>query len=338
MGFMWYSPHKVLSYNCLYSFIIGNRGGGKTYSAKCWAIRDFLKNGKQFIYLRRYKTEFDDIKKFFADVIDEFPEHELTVKGKNFYVDGKMCGGAVALSTALTKKSTAYPQVNKIIFDEFVIDSKFIHYMDNEAIAFLEFYETVARMRGLNASLQDDIRVLFLSNAISVVNPYFIHFGVKPNPKKAFTRISEHMIVEIYKDEEFVKAKKSTRFGQIIAGTKYADYAIDNVFLKDNKNFVEKRTTFSKYQFSVKFNGIDYGFWIDFTEGLVHVSNDIDPYGTHKFVISNDDHDVNLMLVKSANKNYYLKTAIDAYKLGKMRFKDMTVKNQCVELFGTLTM
>lgn len=327
---MWYSLHKVLSYNCLFNFIIGNRGGGKTFDSKSWGIRDFLKTGKQFIYLRRYKTEFDDFKNFFADVMNQFPDVEFEVKGKTLYINGKVAGYGVALSTALTKKSVAYPNVNKIIFDEFVIDSKFIHYMDNEAVAFLEFYETVARMR-------DDVRVVFLSNAVSVVNPYFTYWKIKPNPQKPFSRFG-HLIVEIYKDDAFVNAKKQTRFGQIIDGTKYGDYAIDNVFLKDNKNFVEKRTPFSKYQFSIRFNGIDYGFWIDFTEGIIHVSNDIDPYGVHKFVISNDDHDINLMLVKSANKNHYLKTSIDAYKLGKMRFKDMSIKNQCVELFGTLTM
>lgn len=73
---MWYNPHELLSHNCLFNFVVGNRGAGKTYGvAKKWAIKTFLKTGKQFIYLRRYKTELDDIPNFFADIIanNEFP-------------------------------------------------------------------------------------------------------------------------------------------------------------------------------------------------------------------------------------------------------------------------
>lgn len=65
--------NRTLSYNALFTFIIGNRGGGKTYGFKQWAINDFIKNKKQFIYLRRYKTELIDVNKFFADIQHEFP-------------------------------------------------------------------------------------------------------------------------------------------------------------------------------------------------------------------------------------------------------------------------
>ena len=31
---MYYDLHDLLSYNCLFNFVIGNRGAGKTWSVK----------------------------------------------------------------------------------------------------------------------------------------------------------------------------------------------------------------------------------------------------------------------------------------------------------------
>ena len=57
---MFYSYDRIRSYNAIWNFIISNRGGGKTYGFKMMGIKNFLKNGKQFIYVRRYKTELTD--------------------------------------------------------------------------------------------------------------------------------------------------------------------------------------------------------------------------------------------------------------------------------------
>ena len=330
MSNIYWNPHDLLTRNALFSFVVGNRGGGKTYGFKKWAIKTFLKNGKQFIYLRRYKTEFKDIGKFFADIIqnNEFPDTEFEVKGTNFYINGKLAGYGVALSTALTKKSTAYPLVDKIGFDEFVIDSKVIHYMNNEVTAFLEFYETVARLR-------DNVRVLFLSNAVSVVNPYFLYWNIRPNPNKRFSRYG-HMLVEYVKNQEFVEAKYKTRFGQIIKGTNYGDYAVENIFLKDNMNFVEKKPGTARYEFAIVFKGKKYGIWLDYKSGYTYVSEDIDPYSPITFTVSDQDHEPNMMLIRSANKSYLLSGAIKSYDYGLMRFENLTIKNQCIELFATL--
>lgn len=54
---MYWDINKSLSYNALFNFIIGARGVGKSYGAKKLAIQNFLKKGKQFVYVRRYKEE-----------------------------------------------------------------------------------------------------------------------------------------------------------------------------------------------------------------------------------------------------------------------------------------
>lgn len=325
---MYYDLHTLLSYNNLFNFVIGNRGSGKTYGAKKWAIKGFLKDGSQFIYLRRYKTEFDDVKKFFADISEEFPDHTFSVKGKNFIINGEVAGYAIPLSTALTKKSVSYNRVNKIIFDEFVIDSKVIHYLNNEVTHFLEFYETVARMR-------ENVRVLFLSNAVSVVNPYFLFWDIRPNEEQRFTRKGQ-LMVEFVKNQDFIDAKYKTKFGQLIKGTHYGDYAIENKFLKDNKNFVEKKTPNARFIFSILYNDYIYGFWSDYREGLMFMSLNYDPSSKLQYSITDSEHKPNLMLVRNISKSYLLKSALEAYEKGYLRFESLVIKNQFLDIFRLL--
>jgi hypothetical protein len=194
--------------------------------------------------------------------------------------------------------------------------------------AFLEFYETVARMR-------DNVRALFLSNAVSVVNPYFLYWNMRPKANRQFTKYN-HMIIEFVRDEEFIKAKYDTRFGQIIKGTKYGDYAVENVFLKDNENFVESKSGNSRFEFSIVYMEKVYGFWTDYKAGLIYVSYDIDPSNKIQFALTDAEHKPNTMLVKTASRNILLKNFMDAYEGGYMRFEDMMIKNQCIEMFQLL--
>lgn len=148
---MYWDITKSLTYNALFTFIVGNRGAGKTYNSTKWAIKDFLKTGNQFIYVRRYDEEFKKGKKekFFDAIIknNEFPQCEFKIKGYTAYINGKPAGQFMPLSKAKIEKSVAFPNVNKIIFDEFILDTGFYHYIPDEVMNFLDLYETVARDR-----------------------------------------------------------------------------------------------------------------------------------------------------------------------------------------------
>ena len=91
---MYWDIAKPLSYNALFNFIVGARGCGKTFGVKQWCIKDFLKTGYQFVYVRRYKTELKTVKTFFFDIADHFPNHTFEVKGNEFNIDGKTAGYA----------------------------------------------------------------------------------------------------------------------------------------------------------------------------------------------------------------------------------------------------
>ena len=70
----YYNYDKIRSYNALMNIIMTNRGFGKTYGFKDIAIKNFLKNGKQFMYVRRYKTDIskEKIGMFFADIQEKY--------------------------------------------------------------------------------------------------------------------------------------------------------------------------------------------------------------------------------------------------------------------------
>ena len=60
------------------------------------------------------------------------------------------------------------------------------------------------------------------------------------------------------------KLKNSLIFGKLVAGTSYEDYAINNKFILDNDNFIEKRSNTSKFSFSFIYKGNIFGVWVDF--------------------------------------------------------------------------
>lgn len=318
---MWYDINKTLSYNCLFNFVVGARGVGKTYAFKKWAIKDFIRTGSQFVYVRRYKTEVSQktLKTFFADISEEFPNAKFAVKGNQLMINEKIAGWAIPLSTAKILKSVSYPDVNKICYDEFILDKGTYRYLSDEVTNFLELYSTIARLR--------DVRVVFLSNALTVTNPYFDYFNVKlPFGNKTVARTGDDILVEVIKEAEYTATAKKTRFGRIIDGTEYGAYNMDNEFYRDNRNFVQKKTSGSEYYFTVRYNAVNYGIWVDYQEGILTVSKDVDPSCRQLYALTNDDHEPNALLMIGP-RSISLNTLANMYAVGAVRFESIGVKN-----------
>ena len=309
--------------------VLSNRGGGKTFNMTRWAIDDFKKTGSQCAWVRRYQTEIDEMLlngKFFDAVREYYPDDELKIDGNLGYVNGEVAIYFIALSTSRQLKSNNYPFVNKIIFDEFIIDKGRITYIKNEVEVFLDLYETIARTR-------DNVRAVLLANSVTIVNPYFLFFNVKPDTNKRFT-VSGQVCIELFTDEDFIDAKKKTRFGQLVNGTRYGDYAINNQWLLDNDTFIEPKTAKAEFMLSLKYNGIVYGFWVDYKAGLIFVNRQYDPSSYRQYCLQKDDHDPNLLLLKSLAGCKPMQRILYAFRYGLLRFEDMSVKNQFYEYIG----
>lgn len=326
---MWYDKQQLLSHNKILNMVLSNRGGGKTFHCTRWAIDDFKKTGRQTVWVRRYKTEIEEMLlngKFFDAVREYYPEDELKIEGSLGYVNGEVAIYFIPLSTSRQLKSNNYPFVNKIIFDEFIIDKGKVPYLKSEVEVFLDLYETVARMR-------DNVRAVLLANSITTVNPYFLFFNIKVNPEKRFT-VQGQVCVELFTDSDFINAKKKTRFGQLVQGTNYGSYAIDNKWLLDNDTFIQSKTPGAEFLLGLKYGGQMYGFWIDYDEGLIFVNKQWDPSSYSLFCLTKDDHELNLLLIKSLQDSNKIKRLVYAFRLGLIRFEDQQVKGQFYEYIG----
>lgn len=337
---------RTLTHNALINFIVGNRGGGKSYGAKERAVENFIKKKEQFGYIRRYK---DDLKKpleqFYKDIAQEFPEHECKVEGDKVYIrlrtdnskekwtEKDIAGYGFSLSTANNKKSMSYPDITMLIFDEFLLEEGNQRYLPNEVEKLLNLYETVARP----GSGHPRVSLWLLGNAISVTNPYFLYFDLKmpttkdKNGKWIWKHPTKPILVEDVRNEGFIDAKKNTEFGCLVHGTTYADFSIENKFLLDDDTFIERKSQRAKHAFNFHYRGNEFGVWFDFSEGKMWVSTAIDPSGlNYSFTLK--DHKPNTMLFKTKNKSYWLKNFFESFKQGTLYFENMNIKNMCYEI------
>lgn len=344
---MFWDADKTLTHNMLINVIVGNRGGGKSYGAKDRAIKNFMKNKEQFGYIRRYKEDLKEpMIQFFEDIKWQYPDWEFKVDSKYFYIRLKpedpktkwtekdIAGYGFVLSTASNKKSISYPNVTTLIFDEFLLDKGNQLYLSEEPLKLLNLYETVAR-----PGTQHPRVVLFmLANAISITNPYFLFWGLRmpekqdKNGKYIWKHQTRPILVEDVRNEKFIDSKRNTEFGKLIAGTKYADYSIDNKFLLDDSTFVEKKSKNARYYFTFIFKGNKYGVWADDTEGRLWVSKDVDPSFPRVFTLTIKDHQPNTMFLKSKNRAYQFKVFIENYNMGNVYFESIDIKNITYEV------
>lgn len=321
---MYWDINKSLSYNCLFNFIVGARGVGKSYGAKNFAIKNYINKGEQFVYVRRFEDELKPVlPKFFDDIKDKYPSHEFKVKSKEFKIDDEVAGFGIALTTAKKLKSNPFPNVSLIIFDEFILDKGYQHYIPDEVTNFLELYLTIARTR--------DVRVYFLSNALSVTNPYFMYFGLQLPYMKNISAKND-ILIEMVVADEYAQKAKETRFGKLIEGTQYADYAIDNAFLRDNNDFIAKKTAKSRILFIMRYRETDFGVWFDSEQSLMFISYDIDPNCKERYSATLADHKPNFALLKG-NRRSLFQVLLRYYKNGAVFFESMNIKNTMIDLF-----
>lgn len=227
----------------------------------------------------------------------------------------------MTLSTAQDLKSSNFSNVTTIIFDEFIIEEgqkKF--YLNNEVLIFLNLLETIGRMR--------DFKVFMLANPANIyTNPYFLYFDLSLPYNNDIKLFKEGLILLQYmRNEEYRQEKRKTKFGKLVAGTSFEDYAINNKALNDNRNFIEKKQGSAKFSFAFIYNNETFGVWYDYNEGKIFVSNDYLKNTPYLFACTLKDHTPNTLLLNSTKKYNCWKSFIDNYRLGNLRFENMKIK------------
>ena len=319
----------LLSRNAFINIVIGGRGTGKTFNAKKHCIEDFIKHGRQFFYVRRYNTELDLAMQGFFDQLQHegyFEEHTFEVKKSKhlykFFMDKKPIGFACALSTALIFKSASFPDVYNLIFDEALIArGSSYRYLRNEVTQFLELLESIFRLR--------NGRVLILSNAITVANPYFEFWNIIPKANKQFEFYHDGDIcLEQVQNEAFKQEKLKSPIGRLIANTEYGEYAIDNKMLQDNNTFIGFKPNDAKYSFLIKIDGSQFGVWTSNKQGALYISSLYDPTKPLVLALDAESHDESSLLV-GTRENAYMRLR-RAFELGLLFFENQKQKHKVV--------
>lgn len=187
----YWSIEPILAKGADYNIIFGERSNGKTYGALKYALEEYWKNGREVAYIRRWDTDVRGRRAeqvFNALVVNDEVKKITNGEYTNIsYLSGcwylsnwdenlakfvkaplPFCY-AFALNASEHDKSTSYPKVGTIIFDEFLSRKM---YIQDEFVTFLNVISTIVRQR-------DDVKIFMLGNTVNKYCPYFAEFGLK---------------------------------------------------------------------------------------------------------------------------------------------------------------
>lgn len=234
-------------------------------------------------------------------------------------------GYGVDLNTGGKDKSVSYNGVTSICFDEF--QSK--KYLKNEIKLFLDLYETISRM--------NDVPVYFLSNSMNISNVYYDYFGItQPYGKKRWKLSEDGLIyIEHTLSIEYREKKKATRFGQLIEGTKFEKYAVENEYVEDTNDFIKKKTGDVKSVCNLVYLDNTYGLWFDRRNGILYMDNTVDKSRV-TYALTREDHSQNTYFTNRGKKIAWLNLMIQGYEQGFLYFENQRVKRVGLEILNII--
>lgn len=315
-----YTYKKIKSANRLVNFVVGARGCGKTFAVKKDAVENFLKDGSQFVYMRRYDKELTDIKArelFFPLALKEiFPEHELTYRNGVYMIDGKTAGFPMSLSTSSELKSIEYDKVKTIAFDEFIrIEGN--GYLNEEVKLFNEALITVSRLR--------DPQFFLLSNNVSWQNPYFIRYKIpRPDPEKE-TIYGKTWSLTLPRSEKYKKVVAESPVGRFLqeVDPDHFEYAFGNVTYEDNTDFVEEIPKGARYMFTLNIMS-SFGVW--FKDGIYYIGRKTDPGALIRLDLDPGRFKKGAKLQR--RKGGIIDRFITSIYADRIRYEDVDIKNE----------
>lgn len=187
----YYSYENILSKNAIYNMVIGERSNGKSYGALKMGIDNYVLKGEQMAIVRRYGDDFKGARgaaMFSALVEDGYIEKVTKGKWTSVYyyssrwylckfdedlnkrvTDIKPFCWGFSISAVEHDKSTSYPEITTIVFDEFIARGA---YLSDEFVLFMNVLSTIIRDRV-------NVKIFMLGNTVSKYCPYFDEMGLK---------------------------------------------------------------------------------------------------------------------------------------------------------------
>lgn len=326
---IFYNPNKLFSYNAIFSFVMGERGCGKTYAGKEKMIKNFKKYGYQGIYVRRTKTEMDKVKtKVFNDIQENYPEYEFQMKGDILYLNDEVFCYFIALSQAHQYRSASFPLVELIFFDEYISPKAgYNQFLPNEMTALLDLVSTVFRLRRP--------KVYICSNNVTYVNPFFEFFEIQPKPDDRFIKAKDGLVVvEMTDNKDYLNVVKKTDWAKLIEGTAYSDYAIGNQSLEDTTDFImpKKPSSFNFFRGAFRVGDKIVGLWSEGpSDSGIWVGEKYNANSKWLYTVYNNQNFEGWRNVKVDRNNYNIKYIKYVFLDGRIYYQNQKCKKLFVE-------
>lgn len=187
----YYSPNAINRKNATYNVIFGERSNGKTYALLKQSIEQYLKDGSQMAYVRRWQEDIIGRRasRLFSALCENGEVSKLSKgeytgvhywagkwflctydeNGKPIYSDQDIICFSFALSAGEHDKSTSFPKINTVVFDEFLTNKI---YLQDEFVLFMNTISTIVRKR-------DNVKIYMLGNTVNKYCPYFQEMGLE---------------------------------------------------------------------------------------------------------------------------------------------------------------
>lgn len=282
----YYSLDNILAKNADYNIIFGERSNGKTYATLLYGLTRFIKTGEQMAYIRRWREDLRGkrAESLFANHVANGVIEQLTggkfnevfylsnkwflsyydsEKKKRFPDDKPFCFG-FCLSEQEHEKSSSYPNVTTVVFDEFLTRRI---YLPDEFMLFMNLLSTIIRNR-------DNVKVFMLGNTVNRFCPYFTEMGLKQ------VSVMEQGTIDVYRFGEH-GATVAVEYCATIVKQK----ASNKYFCFDNQNL--QMITGGKWELAVyphlphkyKPKDVLFVFYIEFNDtvlqgNIIQVEND----------------------------------------------------------------
>ena len=186
----FYRLDNILKYNALYNVIFGGRSNGKSYAVQERILTKYVESGytAQGAIIRRWRDDFVGKRgvQMFANHVSNGLISALTgglwtdvyyYRSSWFlarYEEGELikdekpfCYG-FSISGMEHDKSTSYPNVKTILFDEFLTRTS---YLPDEFVLFCNVLSTIIRHR-------NDVEIFMCGNTVNKYCPYFSEMGL----------------------------------------------------------------------------------------------------------------------------------------------------------------
>lgn len=316
------ADHLLKDYpDAQYYVIFGERSNGKTYDSLTRGLRNYKKTGNQFAYIRRWGEDIraKNLSNLFSGHIengvlqDIFNNewNQIYYRSGKFYLekreeDGTInrseepFGYAFDLNGMEHYKSTSFPRITLIIFDEFLSRNG---YLPNEFVLFQNTLSTIIRHR-------DNVKIFMLGNTVNQSCPYFNEMGLTHVKKQ------KQGTVDLYTYPNGAKVVVEYAESSYKRGGKASDvyFAFDDPELSMITTGVWEMNIYPHLNIKYLPKDVIYNFFIDFEGDVLHgeiISVDTGPFiFLHRKTTPIKEEDTDIVYTTRAYEKYNYKMCL----------------------------